>query len=300
MTLRILLPLILGATAAATTASDEDGFLPVESHLVSLARLPAALMGTGPACVVRLAPSGRAMMLYRGRLVALAEQPGDPLANWTPPIDTEPIRDFCWLDGQTLALLRETGLDFIRDGKPVRGVTLPARGLRLARADAAHCYLFGGESGLQKHEVLLFGVDGSVRNLFRAPQPVTAVAGDGNYTFAAVGPVVYLLTRGAEPKAVFRERADITDLAYAPPVGVFYLTKDGVGCMDGVASGLVFLQRETASLDSRSERLLLMTKDRKILLITPVSGFSRVIKDVRKLATEEQEAGSPPRPKPDE
>ena len=284
MTLRFLLPLIVGAAVRTAAAADPDGFLPAESRLVSLASLPAVPPGADRRCVVRLAPSGRAMVLYRGRLVTLPERPEAPLADWIPPAAAEPIRDFCWLDPQTVVLLRETGLDFINRGKLVRSVLLPGRGMRLARADAGHCYVYGGPSGHQNRDILLLGAEGGVRNLLRAPQPVTAVAGDGNRTFAAAGLVVYCLLPGEEPRAVFRERADITDLAYAPPAGVFYRTADGVGCMDRPASGLVFLRREIVSLDSRDERLLLLTPEREVLLITPVAGFPRVIQDVRTFA----------------
>jgi hypothetical protein len=281
MTLRGLVPLALAATSLAATAPDGDGFLPEESRLVSLASLPAVPPGADAGGVVRLAPAGRAMTLYRGRLVALAERLEAPLADWTPPVAAEPIRDFCWLDDGTLVVLRETGLEFFRAGKLVRGVTLPGRGMGLARADAGHCYVFGGGESNRNRDILLLGVDGSVRNLFRAPGRVTAVTGNGNRTFAAVGPVVYFLAPGEEPRAVFQERTVITEMAYAPPAGVFYRTADGVGCMDGPASGLVFLRRPVVSLDGRGDRLLLLTPEREVLLITPVSEFPRVIRDVR-------------------
>jgi len=294
--IRRIFPLfILGAAAmGAATGPDEDGFLPEDARILSLAHLPAATKDAALPWTVRLAPSGKAMVLYGGRLVALAEQTDAPLSDWNPPSDAEAIRDFCWLDGSTLALLRDTSLDFIRDGKPVRGVTLPGRGMRLARADGGHCYVFGGASGARHHEVLLFGVDGKVRNLIRVPEPVTAVAGDGSNTFVAVGPVVYFLTKESAPRPVFRERTDITDLAYAAPVGVFYLTEDGVGCMIEPASGLIFLRREVTSLDCRGERLLLLTRDREILLVNPISALPHVITEVSKFATEGQKAGAAP------
>ncbi len=280
MTVRILVILALSAVTVAA-AGDADGFLPAGARLVPLATLPVAPAGASARTAVRLAASGRPMALYRGRLVALAEQPARDLADWTPPADPEPVRDFCWLDDKTLVLLRGSGLDFFRDGKPVRAIALPRRGLRLARADAAHCYLFGGPRGSSNRDVLLFGVDGSVRNLFQAPAAVTAVAGDGRVTFVAAGPVIYAVSRGAQPRAVFRERLPITQLAYAPPAGVFYVTADGAGCMDAPGSGVIFLRRDIASLDSRGGRLLLMTRDREVMLISPIAGFPRVIKGAR-------------------
>ena len=291
MNLRFIVASLLPAIALAGAPADRDGFLPAEARLASLAKLPAAPAGAPVRTAVRLGASGCPMVLYRGRLVTLAEQPGAAMADWTPPADTEPVRDFCWLDDRTLVLLRARGLDFIRDGKPERAVALPARGMRVARADAAHCYLFGGKAAPGNRDVLLFGMDGSLRNLFQAPEAVTAVAGDGRATFVAAGPVVYVVAPGARPRAVFSERTAITQLAYAPPVGVFYVTADGVGCMDAPGSGVVFLRGEFASLDSRGGRLLLLTRDREVLLIAPITGFPRVIRGVRRVAAEERAAG---------
>jgi hypothetical protein len=282
MTWRILLFLVLGVATFGATPSGDDGFVPAESKVVSLGSLAAAPGGVDSRCVARLAPSGRPIVLYQGRLVTLVEGTGDPLVGWTPPNDAEAILDFCWLDGQTLVLLREMCLDFIRGGKLVRGVILAGKGMRVARADAGHCYVFGGEGWLLKHDVLLYGMNGSVRNLLRAPLPVTAVTGDGSNTFVAVGSVVFLLTPGQKAKAVFHERVCIKDLAVAPPGGIFYLTEDGVGYMESPESGMVFLRRKVTSLDSRSGELVLVTKDREILLIKPVSGFSRAVREVLK------------------
>jgi hypothetical protein len=289
---RRLLAVILGLAALVAVADDGDGFLPADARLLPLTVLPSAPEGAPARLVVRLAASGRPLVLYRGRLVTLAERPAEAMADWSPPVDAEALRDFCWLDDRTLVLLRETALDFIRDGRLVRGVKLPGRGLQLARADATHCYLFGGARAPRNRDLLLFGLDGSVRNLFRASQAVTAVAGDGRHTFAATGSVVYFLAPGAAPRPVFRERKPIVGLAYAPPVGVFYLTGDGVGCMDAPGSGLIFLRREITSLDCRNGRLILLTGDREVILIAPVGGFPRAIQSVRRFADEAR----PPEP----
>ncbi len=293
MILRAIASLTFSAIALPAATADRDGFLPAEARLVTLATLPAAPAGAPMRTAARLSASGRPMVLLRGRLVTLAEQPGGAMADWTPPAEADPVRDFCWLDDKTLVLLRGNGLDFIRDGKPVRAVALPARGMRLARADATHCYLFGGQRSPQNRDVVLFGADGSLRNLFQAPAAVTAVAGDGGATFVAAGPVVYFVARGAKPRAIFRERTAITQLAYVPPVGVFYVTSDGVGCMEAPGSGAVFLRGDIASVDGRGSRLLLLTRDREVMLISPIAGFPRVIRDVRRAIADEAAAENP-------
>lgn len=278
--------LLLGAAlpGAAAPADGSDGIVPEGARVVTLACLPEVPRGAEANRTVRLTPSGVPMALYRGRLFVLNERPDSVLADWMPPPDPEPVRDFCWLDEHTLALLRTSALDFVRDGKVVRGVALPSRGMRLARADSGHCYVFGGVTDPLGREVLLVGADGTLRNLFRAPAAVTAVAGDGVNTFVAVGPMVYFMAPKQEPRAIFQERVPILELAHVPSIGVFYRTVGGVGCIENPASGAVFLQGGIESIDGRSGRLVLLTSDREVLLIAPLAGFPRVVQDVRQLA----------------
>lgn len=282
-----ILPLFLCAAAALQAADVRDGFLPEGARVVELARLPEAPKGTEPACTVRLTPPGVPMALYRGRLFALTERAAAPRADWMPPPDSQPVRDFCWLDGHTVALLRSTALDFVRDGKVAKGIALPSRGMRLARADGEHCYVFGGEADPYGREVLLVGADGSVRNLFRALAPVTAVAGNGTNTFVAVGTAVYFLAPERNPVPVFRERSAIVELAQVPEVGVFYRTVDGVGCIENPESGALFYSGGIEAMDARGGRLLLLTKEREVLLIAPLAGLAGAVRDVHRLARDE-------------
>jgi hypothetical protein len=196
MQLRVLLFLALCAfSVQAATGPANDGIVPSNSKVLTLARLPESTNDQPSGSVVRLTPSGRPVVLHCGRLVALSEQTNQPPAGWQPPVKTGgTLRDFCWLDSRTLALLQETQLEFIRDGICITNFTLPCKKMRMARADASHCYLFGGENVGKHNDVLRLGVGGTVTNLFRAPQPVTAVAGDSRSTFVAVGDTVFFLT----------------------------------------------------------------------------------------------------------
>lgn len=280
--LRILL--LACALAGVASAADGDGFLPVESRIVTLAVLPEAPDAAAPAGVVRLSTQGVPTTLYRDRLFLLSERPQAPVADWALPPGTEPVRDYCWLDDTgTLALLRETTVDFVRAGRTIRSVATPARGMRLARADAGHCYLYGGEGEEWARTVLVLGVDGALRPLARLPEAVTAVAGNGANTFVAAGPVVHFLGTGAEPRPVFSETAVIEELAYAPPVGVFYRTSAGIGCLHGPAAGSLFLRQPTRSLDVRDGRLLVLTADRAVLLIAPIARIPSLLDEVRTL-----------------
>jgi hypothetical protein len=291
MQTRLFLFLALCAfSAQAGTGPANDGVVPANSKILTLARLPESTNNPPPCSAVRLAPSGKPMALYHGRLIVLSEQTNQPPADWQPPMKTGgSLRDFCWLDGKTLVLLQETQLSFIRGGLCVTNFTLPFKEMRLARADASHCYLFGGKNVGGHNDVLRLGLDGTVTNLFRAPQPVTAVAGDGDNVFAAVGDAVFFLSGTNAPRAVFREHSTITDLAIGAPGGIFYATEDGVGCLNGPKSGLMFLQQKIASLDSRANRLLILTAEREVLLIEPTTGFPQLVQAVQKFLKEKSQ-----------
>ena len=281
-TVRFLLLACGLATVAA--AADLDGFLPAESRVLTLAQFPAPPEGAALVCTVRLTTRGVATALYRERLFLLSERPQAPVADWALPAGAEPVRDYCWLDDAgTLALLRETTVDFVRAGRTIRSVATPTRGMRLARADATHCYLYGGEGEDWARAVLVLGIDGALRHLARLPEPVTAVAGNGAHTFVAAGSVVHFLATGAEPRPVFSETAVIEELAYAPPVGVFYRTSAGIGCLHGPAAGSLFLRQPTGSLDARDGRLLVLTADRAVLLIAPIARIPSLLEEVRAL-----------------
>lgn len=281
-TVRVLL--LACALAGVASAADRDGFLPAESRVVTLAQLPEAPDGAAPACAARLTARGVPTVLHREHLFLLSERPQAPVADWAPPAGAEPVRDYCWLDDAgTLALMRETTVDFVRAGRTIRSVATPTRGMRLARADATHCYLYGGEGEDWAHTVVVVGIDGALRHLARLPEAVTAVAGNGVNTFVATGCVVHFLGTGAEPRPVFSETTPIKELAYAPPVGVFYRTSAGIGCLHGPAAGSLFLRQATLSLDARDSRLLVLTADREVLLIAPIARIPRLLEEVRAL-----------------
>ncbi len=270
--------------AGVASAADGDGFLPAESRVVTLAQLPEPPDGATPGCVTRLTARGVPTALYRDHLFLLSERPQAPATDWALPPGAEPVRDYCWMDeAGTLALLRDTALDFVRAGRTIRSVATPARGMRLARADADHCYLYGGEGEEWARTVLVLGVDGGVRHLGRLPEPVTAVAGNGANTFVALGAVVYFLGAGAEPRPVFSETTAIEELAYAPPVGVFYRTSAGLGCLHGPAAGSLFLRQAVRSLDARDGRLLALSAEREVLFIAPIARIPSLLEEVRAL-----------------
>jgi len=187
--------LFSAVTALFVQAELCDGIIPSGCKVLTLAKLPESSSSN----IVRLSPSGRPLVLFNGHIISLAQEPDEPLFDWAPLAeDGGVLRDFCWLDGETVALLQETRLKIIHKNICTVNYALPAKTMRLARAGTRHCYLFGGG----QNDILLLGKDGPVSNLVHSAEPFTAVAGDGISTFAAAGSTVYFLHAANSPAAV--------------------------------------------------------------------------------------------------
>ena len=51
----------------------------------------------------------------------------------------------------------------------------------------------------------------------------------------------------------------------------------------------MFLQQKFASLDSRANRLLILTAEREVLLIEPTTGFPQLVQAVQKFLKEKSQ-----------
>lgn len=269
----VLLLIYLASCVTCLRAELADGVIPSGSTVTQLATLPAGGAGTSDTDVVRLAPDGRPTVSANGHIVSLVEERGEPFFDWAPVRqDGGRLVDYCFLDTERIAVLQETRLKIVQDGGCVVNYTLPSRGGRLSRADGRHCYLFGGAM----ESLLLIGADGSVSNLLQT-SGITAVAGDGRSTFAALGDTVYFLDAVSGPSPVLMTRKPVVDLALGSSNSVFYVTSEGLGCMTRPGSAWVFWPQKTLSIDCRADRLLLLTAEREVYLVDPVTGFPALV-----------------------
>src|SRR5205823_10304405 len=124
-------------------------------------------------------------------------------------------------------------------------IELPSAGMRLAPAGRDACYLFGGETEVQRRELYLFSRTRPLRSLLRTEAPITAVAGDGVETAVATGSEIYLIAGG---RATRIQAADgpITSLSGAPPYGLFYTTSTHAAFLHGKGRGFGFLDAKDA------------------------------------------------------
>jgi hypothetical protein len=166
------------------------------------------------------------------------------------------FKGFTFLDSGMIYLTDGKYLDFMAEPdkkSAVKGVIIDVRLQPLAALPAPECAIFPGEGNilyLTGHDghsgtdsVYTFGGKGSVvktggkgsalcyREIFSAKKPITAVAGDGNKTYIAMGRMVVELTQGPDAVKGFfvHPSEDITGLAYSAKAGLFYSTASCVG-----------------------------------------------------------------------
>jgi hypothetical protein len=72
---------------------------------------------------------------------------------------------------------------------------------------------------------------------------------------------------------VFIAQSLIENLAVSPSGAVFYTTAKGTGYLKAPGQNRLFLPQKVVSLDSRADRLILLTDERDIVMFEPVSGF---------------------------
>ena len=229
---------------------------------------------------MKLSPAGRPNLLMGNCIARLLTHTNEQPVVCLLPKEGRAADDFCWLTRKIMAVIAGDTLGIIEKDRFIHRQKLPEQGMRLEPAGQGSCYLFGGTSEKQRCEVFLCGTNGNIAYLFHAPSPVTALAGDGKTTLAAVGSLVIFFVEGQAPVPVFAADDEIRALALAAPDAVFYATKNRVGYHSISGKGFVFLNVGTEQLCCDGRSLYLQTLSGDILQIEPVSGFVSVSKQL--------------------
>ena len=163
-----------------------------------------------------------------------------PAANAFLAID-KPFQDFSWLKGGALFI---TSDEVSRAGKKsdrglVRltmrpGTPLPARNAKLHVGAHGKRYLVARDSKARSYsvyELVRKGDKLAPHKIASFPNKVTAVTGDRDQIFVAMGRLVVRLKRDkSRIEGIYAHPVDdILQLAYTPEAGLFYATEDTVG-----------------------------------------------------------------------
>jgi len=193
----------------------------------------------------------------------------------------EAIDDFAWMeDGRVLLVAGKSLGELTEDGfDPI--LTLPDEQMKVAPASVNECYLYGGKNAKVRRDLYLYRKDGMLLHLLRAPAPITAIAGNREFTFLAIGPKIYLFTEGKPLLLVYSTDSNVTSLAVSPPAAIFFATANSVGYVSEPGRGFSFVQGKGAKVQVRDGSLFLFFPDQGIMKCSPISGFVKMAEDLQ-------------------
>ena len=158
---------------------------------------------------------------------------------------------------------------------------LPDEQMKVAPASVNECYLYGGKNAKVRRDLYLYRKDGMLLHLLRAPAPITAIAGNREFTFLAIGPKIYLFTEGKPLLLVYSTDSNVTSLAVSPPAAIFFATANSVGYVSEPGRGFSFVQGKGAKVQVRDGSLFLFFPDQGIMKCSPISGFVKMAEDLQ-------------------
>jgi hypothetical protein len=217
-------------------------------------------------------PDGAPYLLVGRQLISAGRSAeSEPFA--VPLPITGRVSDFAFFRSGSPLLIEANRLAALTN-EGIRSVqVLPQTGMRLTPAGNDACYLFGGDEAEQRKNLYLYRNGGELLHLLRAETPISAVAGDGEFTFVAIDKTVYVLALGSDLKAVLQTEDPITALAVGPQASLFFSTTAGIGFSDGANRGRIFMEGAGADIQVRGESLYLYFPKLGIMKCSPVNLF---------------------------
>lgn len=244
--------------ALALAVGEDDAIaLPDDMRFLRLGEMTASfvLPPSGDGCRLLLPPADAPWLACGGRFLSGPEH--GVLLSVERPFD-----DVAWLGGGEIFISAGGELSRVLPSAagamagvtPVRAVgRFAGERLKLFAAAGRGLYVLArDEVFLVRHE------EGSwIRRRVAVGAGVTAVAGDGEVTAVAMGRRVLLVRDGTAGELFAHPDSDVAALAYAPGLGLFYATAQGVGFIgDGLR--LEFLRTPGAQIALRSDALFVM------------------------------------------
>jgi hypothetical protein len=284
----VLVPalLLIGAGAGLflrpCRASDIDLVLPEDLNAEFIVRFDG-LWENRQTLLFDVDADGRPSVLLRHTLIApqiTDDKPPDKLRI----AGVETIGDFAWMaDGRLLLVAGKSLGELTEDGfDPI--LTLPDEHMKVGPASDNECYLYGGRNAKTRRNLYLYRKDGTLLHLLAAPEPITAVAGNREFTFLAIGTRIYLFSEGRPLLAAYSTTGSITSLAMSEPAGVFFSTTDSVGYVSEPGRGFSFIQGKGAPVQVRDDSLFLFFPDAGVMRCWPIWRFAKMAEDLQQAA----------------
>ncbi len=165
-----------------------------------------------------------------------------------------------------LLVVSGKGLGVVGAGGFQKLVDLPVERMRVVAAGPGQALLVEGA------DLFRFTRGGQVEHVLRAPEPIGAVASDGERTVVAIGLALVELT-GAEPRLLAAMPERVTSLALAPRGA---LIASSASRIDWVSEGKCtpFVKGRGGEVQVRGGDLFVLFPDEGLLKVSPLEAFS--------------------------
>ncbi|MCW9033358.1 MAG: hypothetical protein OQJ97_03995 [Rhodospirillales bacterium] len=186
------------------------------------------------------------------------------------------LSDYNWIKEGTLLGVKEAQLGIPSPSGLNLLFDLPDTYMEITPAGWNSFYLSGGRNNSQNHNAYLAKKGQELTHLVKTPDPITAISGDGENTFIAVGRSIFFLSPGKQPKLIYQLEFDVVSLVYTPPHGLFYASTENVGFVLKSGVGFTFLKATHARLMAHKKNLYIELPYKGILHVTPISSFEEM------------------------
>ena len=192
------------------------------------------------------------------------------------------INNYAWMNDGTLLMVAEKQLGGLTATGFKRILTLPTAGMKVEPATESVCYIFRGDTKEQQRNLYLYRKGGKLLHLLEAPEPITAVAGDGVLTFAAIGDSVFAVIADNPPVLVYTSDEKIVSLAASTvTTGIFFSTVNKVGYIYQRGQGYVFIKNKGGQVRVHNDDLYLFLEGEGILKVDPVTNFATLATQIK-------------------
>ena len=189
-------------------------------------------------------------------------------------LNTPKIDDFAWMRDGKLLLVTQGRIAAVSPEGIILSLALPFAKMRIRPAGADTAYVFGGPEEPANHDVYLFSREGKIAKLVNLPDPITAVAGDGNKTYVAAGNVILRIAMNEPIRAMLKAKEPIISIESAPNDALFYSTKSSVGYVDHLSRAFDFIRGEGGLLRTRGSMLYVLLSNGALLRLGPTEKFA--------------------------
>lgn len=196
------------------------------------------------------------------------------------------ISDFVVLEDDSLVVISNKKLIYftLKYSKEILDLS-SYEDIRIKKASKKRFYIFAKNIKDLTYEVYVVYENGVILKLFKTPQRIIDVSGDGDLTFLAINNQIFALLWGEKLKPIYEVDKTIYSIEFSELLnGIFYSTEEEIGYIDKKYKGYTFVKGTKGIIRLRGKRMYIyFNENNQILLCEPISQFKVLTKRLEKL-----------------